>query len=280
MVFVGRGQVNLRTLVSFEPGDYQSWQMELLAYTHRRVGQEGPMTALASVRGGAVLKNYDGIEVIRTRWMSRHPLTKDHYPIYNKTASLCDYFSSTPERDEMLLLLDPDMVFVKTWNLDGSDPVAEEINYMNPASPGGKSVIKRHCRRNAEKVQSIGYPLIIHERELRTIADRWHVLLEEMRNDKFTRKAVNWVCDMWAFNVAAAECGISFRVEKRCSFSNEDIRPDHCLVHYTYPTSSRSGFLWDKRQYRPWTPMPELKPDVPTGGQVLHQIIETYRSLI
>jgi hypothetical protein len=268
--------VDVRTIVSFEPGDYQDWQVALLVHTHRRVAQEGHLTALASVKTGSALRDYDGIEVVPTRWMSRHPLTKDSYPPYNKPASFCDYFTSVPCRDELLLLVDPDMVFVKPWNRDGDDPVAEATSYMDPVARG-KNIIKRHCKRNSDKVQPIGFPLIIPEQELRSIVDRWYVLTEEMRDDRLTRKEAGWVCEMWSFSVAAAECGVSFRVERRCSFSNENLHPDSCLIHYTYPTSSRSGFQWDKRGYRAWNPMPPLKDDVPTGGRVLHELIEEYR---
>jgi hypothetical protein len=276
-VYHGVWYLMIRTMVSFEPGNYQDWQVELLAYTHRKVGQEGPLTALASVKSGAKLKDY-GIEVIRTRWMSKHPLTKDHYPPYNKPASFCDYFSITPYRGEMLLLVDPDMVFVKPWDHSGDVSVAEETAYMRPEC--GRNVIKRHCKRNADKVQPVGFPLIIAEEEFRSITDRWYILTEEMRGNKLTCKEVNWVVEMWAFSVAAAECGISFQVERRCSFSNENLNPSHSLIHYTYPTTSKSGFLWDKRQYKPWSPMPKLKSDVPTAGETLHQIIEEYRVLI
>lgn len=270
--------MDVRTIVSFEPGAYQDWQVELLAYTHRKVGQEGSLTALASVKDNAVLKDY-GIEVIRTRWMSKHPMTKDVYPPYNKPASFCDYFNAVPYRGEMLLLVDPDMVFVKPWDRNGDVPVAESTSYMDPATCG-KNVIKRHCKRNADKVQPIGFPLIISEEELRVLADRWYILTEEMRTDRFTRKEVNWINEMWAFVVAAAECGVEFSVERRCSFSNENLNPDHCLIHYTYSTTSRTGFSWDKRKYKPWAPMPRLRPDVPTAGVALHQLIEEYRGLI
>ena len=270
--------MDVRTVVSFEPGMYQDWQIELLAHTHRKVGQEGSLTALASVKDGIALKDY-GIEVIRTRWMSKHPLTKDHYPPYNKPASFCDYFNTVPYRGEMLLLLDPDMVFLKPWDRNGDANVAEETSYMHPVNCG-KNVVKRHCKRNADKVQSIGFPLIISEEELRAVADRWYILTEEMRSNRITHKEVDWVCEMWAFSVAAAECGVEFKVERRCSFSNEHLNSDHCLVHYTYPTTSKLGFLWDKRKYKPWTPMPKLRPDVPTGGQAMHQLIEEYRGLV
>jgi hypothetical protein len=270
--------VNVRTVVSFEPGVYQDWQIELLAYTHRKVGQEGPLTALASVKSGARLKDY-GIEVIRTRWMSRHPLTKDDYAPYNKAASFCDYFNVTPYRGEILLLVDPDMVFIRPWDRKGDEQVAEATQYMDPIKCG-RNVIKRHCKRNPEKVQPIGFPLIIHEENLRAITDRWYILTEEMRGDKFTRKDVGWVCEMWGFSVAAAECGVEFKVERRCSFSNEALNPSHSLIHYTYATTSRSGYHFDKRHYRAWNPMPLLKSDVPTAGVALHQIIEEYRNLI
>jgi hypothetical protein len=270
--------VAVRTVVSFEPGDYQSWQVELLAYTHRRVGQEGPLTALASVKDGVPLKNY-GIEVIQTRWMSKHPLTKDVYPPYNKPASFCDYFNAVPYRGEMLLLVDPDMVFVKPWDCNGDVFVAEATSYMDPIKCG-KNVIKRHCKRNSDKVQPIGFPLIISEEALRSITDRWYILTEEMRDNKATRKEVSWIQEMWAFSIAAAECGIEFMVERRCSFTNDDLNPDHCLLHYTYPTVSKSGFHFDKRQYKAWSPMPKLRLDVPTAGVALHQIIEEYRSLV
>jgi hypothetical protein len=271
-------RVNVRTLVSFEPGDYQSWQVELLAHTHRTVGQEGPLTALASVKSGVKLKDY-GIEVIPTRWMSTHPVTKDQYPMYNKTASLCDYFNLVPCRDEMLLLLDPDMVLVGHWQCDDRTPIAEKISYME-TDKNKHRIIRRHCKRNSDKVQPIGYPLIIHEEELRVIADRWYVLLEEMRADRLTRREAPWITDMHSFNIAAAECGVEFKMERRCSFANDRLDQNHCLLHYTYPITSRLGFHWDKRTYKAWSPMPKLKPDVPTAGVALHQIIEEYRSLV
>jgi hypothetical protein len=267
--------MDIRTMVSFEPGRYQDWQIELLTYTHCKVGQEGFLTALASVKDGVELKDY-GIEVIRTRWMSRHPLTKDDYSPYNKPASFCDYFNIVPYRGEMLLLVDPDMVFVKPWNCNEDVNVAEETSYMHPVQCG-KRIIQRHCKRNPDKVQPIGFPLIISEEELRAIVDRWYILTEEMRSDRLTHKEGGWVCEMWAFSVAAAECGVSFNVERRCSFSNEDLNLGHSLIHYTYSTTSRSGFLWDKRHYKPWTEMPTLRDDVPTAGVVLHHIIEEYR---
>jgi hypothetical protein len=265
-------------MVSFEPGNYQDWQLELLAYTHRKVGQDGSLTALASVKEGAILKDY-GIEVIRTRWMSKHPLTRDHYPPYNKPASFCDYFNTVPDRGEMLLLVDPDMIFVKPWNHHGDVPVAEETSYMHPARCG-KKIIHRHCKRNPGQVQPIGFPLIVSEEELRAITDRWYILTEEMRGDRLTLKDGGWVVEMWAFVVAAAECGVEFQVKRNCSFSNENLHPDHRLIHYTYATTSRSGFHWDKRQYKPWSPMPRLRVDVPTAGVALHQVIEEYRCLV
>jgi hypothetical protein len=239
------------------------------------VVQEGPLTALASVREGTALKDY-GIEVVPTRWMSRHPITKDFYPPYNKPASFCDYFTTVPCRGEVLLLLDPDMVFVSPWVVDGPEPVAESTSYMDPKT-SGKNIIRRHCKRNAGQVQPVGFPLIIPEQELRAIVDRWYILTEEMRDDKFTRKEAEWVTEMWGFSIAAAECGVRFREERRCSFSNENMHEGHCLIHFTYPTTSRSGYMWDKRKYRPWDPLPELKLDVPTAGKVLHGIIEEYR---
>jgi hypothetical protein len=265
-------------MVSFEPGAYQDWQVELLAYTHRKIGQEGSLTALASVRDRTTLKDY-GIEVIRTRWMSKHPLTKDHYPPYNKPASFCDYFTMVPCRNEMLLLVDPDMVFVKSWDCNGNEQMAEKTSYMDPVQCG-KNIIKRHCKRNSNKVQPIGFPLIITEEALRSITDRWYILTEEMRDNRLTRKEVTWISEMWSFVIAAAECGVEFKVKRNCSFSNENLDLNHSLVHYTYSTTSRSGFHWDKRQYKPWNPMPALKSDVPTAMVALHQTIEEYRNFI
>jgi hypothetical protein len=269
--------VNIRTMVSFEPGLYQDWQIELLTYTHRKVGQEGPLTALASVRVGVVLKDY-GVEVIRTRWMSRHPLTRDNYAPYNKPASFCDYFTMIPCRNEMLLLVDPDMVFVRAWSSTEGVPVAEATLYMDPVRCG-KNIIKRHCKRNSGKVQPIGFPLIISEEILRSLVDRWYILTEEIRDNKLSCREVNWVSEMWAFSIAAAECGVEFKVERNCSFSNENLDPNHSLLHYTYSTTSESGYFWDKRQYRPWSSMPSLRSDVPTAGQFLHATIEEYRGL-
>jgi hypothetical protein len=272
--------VGLRIITSFEVGEYQNWQMELLYYSYQVCRQPGLFTVLASLKSGVQLPKFpDGIEVIPTRWVTKNVITGDRYPPYNKPASFCDYFSARTPQDEYLLLLDPDMVFVRAWSapFDPPVPVAEDTGYMDPSSRVGKRIIARHCQKNKEAVQPIGFPILIHEHQLRWIVDRWHILTEEMRQSKETVEDATWICEMWAFSVAAAEAGVRFNMGRKCTFSNDDLKPSHNLIHYTYPTKSRSGFVWDKRKYHPWDKQPPIKQDVASSGVFLYNLIEEYR---
>lgn len=266
------------SIISAEDNPYQIWQLKLLSYTHQRVGQSGPLVfLLATPNKESSLDLGNHSQVIPSRLLSKHPVTGDFYPPYNKPASLLDYLSSVPPSDHIYLLLDPDMIFVSSWDPDliKDRPIGEDTLYMNPYKDPGPFLIPRYCRRNHHLVQPLGFPIVIHDHLLRDIVDRWYLLTENMRSDVSTRSKAGWVSEMWAFTIACAEAGLVFQVQRNCSFSH-DRQLNRPLIHYTYQTKSPSGYLWNKRNYTPWNSLPKLRHDVPESGKILHHILEEY----
>lgn len=257
------------TVVSLDGSVYQRWQAQLLWYTHRQHSQSGPLTFLISSDQAVSL----GIptDLFQASVQSPHPVTRDHYPPYNKPAAYREYLAKGNYRDETWLLLDPDMIFTRFWmpQVKLGNPIGESIWYMNPRTHPGNQVIRRHCRRYPDRVQAVGFPVAIRSEDLRQFVDRWWNLTVELRQDRLTRQVVDWVCEMWAFTLAAAEVGIVFQEEQHAQYSNDDF-PDRELVHYTYHTQG-DHYLFDKRRYRPWSPLPPLSGGVKDGGRRLHQ---------
>ncbi len=265
-------------LFSAETKPYFKWQSVLLAHTHKQVQQPGSLICLLSGQEDpGFLDGYSQGQIFPVRLVTYNAVNKDHFPGYNKDSALIDYLTKVPPGDRIYLLLDPDMVFTRSWvpTLETGEEIGELVGYMDPTKDPGKAVIKRYARRHGDQVQAVGFPLVMRESALREITDRWHILTEVLRGDLWVREKLNWVTDMWSFSIACAEAGVRFRLERNCSFTL-DQETDRPLLHYTYSTHSRSGYHWDKRNYTPWNPLPPLKPDVPGAGRQFHEILDKF----
>jgi hypothetical protein len=265
-------------IFSAESKVYHKWQSILLAHTHKQVQQPGSLICLLSGQEDPdFLDGYSQGQIVTSRIASYNVVNRDHFAGYNKNSSFCDYVTRTPTGNRVYLLLDPDMVFTRSWEptLETGEEIGELVGYMDPDQESGKSVVRRYARRHADRVQAVGFPLVMRESALREIMDRWHLLTEVLRGDRWVREKLNWVTDMWAFSIACAEFEVRFRLGRNCSFTI-DGDTDKPLIHYTYSSRSPSGYHFDKRSYTPWNPLPKLRSDVPAAGRQFHEIFDDF----
>jgi hypothetical protein len=102
---------------------YQNWQSELLAWSAKKVGHEGPITRIAS--GCDEKTDYDGLRRSTNDRLRVHitPVFdlgegKDYFPFYNKPFGLQHWLGNAdpPIEEEYIAVIDPDFIFLKPFD--------------------------------------------------------------------------------------------------------------------------------------------------------------------
>jgi hypothetical protein len=259
----------IHTVFSVDGSLYQRWQADLLAYSHKKVGQPGPLTRLLSTDGPPT--PFAG-RTFYTKPYCPHPVTGDHYPGYNRVMALRAWLEESPPVEEVVLLLDPDCVFLApllpTELVSPGSPVSHPVGYMDPAPKA--ELVEMHGLR-PESVDAVGIPTLVHRDDLMALAPLWVDKTEEIRNDPRSLDLIGggWLAETWGYTLAAAEIGLQHTPCELALAQHED-RADLPIVHYCYSSSDAAGhWTWDKRAYRPWERVPDPPDEVPLASKAL-----------
>jgi hypothetical protein len=257
----------VHTVFSADGSIYQRWQADLLAHSHRKVRQPGPLTRLLSTDGPPSL--FAGT-TFQTESYSTHPLTGDYFPCYNKVVALKAWLEEAPPTEEVVLLLDPDCIFLEPVEelVSRGEPIAHPISYLDPFHARNVGFVRKHCP-TPDLAQALGIPILIHRDDLALLCPRWLKKTEEIRNNPESREHAGWLAEMWGYAFAAAEIGLRHRLRELARFSTEN-RADLPLIHYCYSSSDAEGrWRWDKQTYRPWERVADPPSEVPLASKVL-----------
>jgi hypothetical protein len=155
----------ITTVVSIDGSDALEWQAELLALSHARVGQPGPLVILR-----------DTVEV-----------PGDDYPPYNKPYAIARWLEHAEPATEQVLVLDPDMVFVRPFvpRVQPGQPLAHDSTYRLLGELA--RALARHIPA-PERLQSIAVPLALHRRDLARLAPLWFRDTVRLRSDPAVRE--------------------------------------------------------------------------------------------
>lgn len=262
----------VQTIFSISQQPYQVWQAELLAYSHARVAQSGPLTCLVSTRDHP--QELPMPTFFTPPW-SPHPVTGDDYAPYNKPYSLSQWTAKAPFAEETVLVLDPDCVFLRALQLDVTrgQPIAQPVTYMHPETES--AILRRHGAVPL-RLQQVAVPIAIHRSDLRELAPLWLKRTEDLRADPVARERFGWISEMWGCALAAAELGLRFQMLPLSVFptENEVTRP---ILHYCYSSVSDDGlWRWDKRTYRPWERVSPPPTQCPAAALALLDLLNTY----
>jgi peptidyl serine alpha-galactosyltransferase len=260
----------IHTVFSVDGSVYQQWQADLLAYSHRKVGQPGPLTRLLSADGPS--PRFAG-RTFHTRPYCPHPATGDHYPPYNRIMALGAWLRKNPPAEEVILLLEPDCVFLAPLlpaePVSRGHPVSHPIGYMDPVPKA--ELLQKHCSR-PELVDAAGIPtVLIHRDDLMELVPLWIEKTENIRNDPKSLELIDggWIADMWGYTCAAAEIGLRHKLRPLARSQGED-QADLPIIHYCYDSSyAEHDWHWDKRTYRPWERVPDPPDEVPSVDKAL-----------
>jgi hypothetical protein len=237
----------ITTVVSADESDYLAWQVALLAYSHRRVGQPGPLVvATHTTRVG-----------------------DDDYTPYNKPYALARWLENGPPEQETVLVLDPDMIFVRPLRrrVERGRPLAHSSEYTVGRKLGRAL---RPYAKDPATLQPLAVPMLVHREDLARLAPMWFEYTKRLRADPVVRGLIPWVCEMWACSIAAAELGLRFTLEQNATVPPFSQTTELPLIHYSWSVGD-----FDKRTYRPW----EIPPEASNAAyRVLHDLILEYRA--
>jgi hypothetical protein len=255
----------VHTVFSVDGSLYQRWQADLLAYSHHKIGQPGPLTRLLSADGPPT--PFAG-RTFRTAPYSPHPLSEDDYTPYNKPAALKAWLQEEPPSEDVVLILDPDCIFLEplAGSVSRGSPVAQPWDLMHTTQH--RWFVEKHCS-NPELVEDVGVPILIHMDDLVALAPLWLEKTEQIRSDPESRQYVGWIAEMWGYTCAAAELGLRHKPHALARLQGED-QADLPIVHYCYASScAEHDWHWDKRYYRPWERVPDPPNEVPSVDKAL-----------
>jgi hypothetical protein len=267
----------MHTVVSIatEPVAYHDWQARILALSHARVGQPGPLTCLVATTDAAPC--IPGAGVLAHAPGDPDPETGDRYPMYNRLAGLAAWLATTPPAEETICILDPDCLFRASLGdcaVQRGHPVAQPIGYLDCAAQA--ALLAPYGDPAA--LAPVSMPWLIHREDLRVVLPRWMDYTRALRADPRTREAFGWITDMWGYCLAAAEAGLRHEPAE-LAWMITGHAPDLPLVHYCYPGEVHvPGWTWDKRYYRPWDRVPPWPTAAPAPLQeVLTRLDELAR---
>jgi hypothetical protein len=280
----------MRVIFSCENTTYLWWQAEFLHYTYSIAGMQAELTALVA--------DTDEPEKKFTCNTVRVANYKDSVPglpllTLNKPGGIAEWAALDGPRDETILIVDPDSVFVRPVLDPGPIPAgeaySEEHGYMAVDIPANRTVLDRHCRQeHLAKVQPVGIYILINRACLAELAQRWLQKSIDIAADPVCRDALRgtgWLSDMWGYVIAAAELGIHHKLRAFSQITGSDSLQNP-ITHYCYPLMGKHDGMWDldtqkpmlwsKWHYRPWEAPPD-PTDATLEGQLL---LERLRGLV
>jgi hypothetical protein len=246
------------------------WQAEFLHYTYSMAGMGAELTALVAAT--------DEPEKRFACNAVRVGNYKDSVPngpllVLNKPGGIAEWAAMEGPRDETVLIVDPDSVFVRAVGDPGpiaaGEAYSEEHSYMHVDIPMNRTVIDRHCSAELRaKVQPVGIYIFINRGCLAELGKRWLQKTIDIAGDPVCREALSgtgWLSDMWGYAIAAAELGIHHHLRAFSQVTGSDSL-NNPITHYCFPLmerhdgtwepETRKPILWSKWHYRPWDDPP------------------------
>ncbi|GAB4815655.1 hypothetical protein N2152v2_002701 [Parachlorella kessleri] len=205
-------------------------------YSHRRVGQPGPMTRILCCTKEEYSKLSEVEKtLVPTHWAPSytvHPRTGDVYHAYNKPLAVLDWMSKVEVKEDFVLVIDADMIMREPFIPEelGAKPgwaVAAYFGYMKGTDnqlalthvpeviPRNDTLAGRKGRRGD---MAGGFTLMARE-DMRRVAPLWLKYTERVREDpgawnltgdEWTKKPGDkpWISEMYGYSFGCAKADV------------------------------------------------------------------------
>jgi hypothetical protein len=262
------------------------WQAEFLHYTYAIAGMQAELTALVANTDDPPKQFKCNVVPVANY--------KDFVPdapllSLNKSGGIAEWAALDGPRDETVLIVDPDSMFLRPIADPGPIPTghaySEEHDYMSADIARNKTVIERHCAEQVRsRIQPVGIYILINRGCLAELARRWLQKTMDIMADPVCREALDgtgWLSDMWGYCIAAAELGIHHQIRSFSQVTGSDSL-NNPITHYCYPLMEKKDgnwhpdtdkpILWSKWFYTPWTDPPDSTATTIEGKLLLQRL--------
>lgn len=236
--------IEWQVVVSAENTLYMGWQAKLFCFSAlTRLGQRPIVVVHRTphpLRPEFVALQERGFRVIEAPSFSAHP--KGQYPPRNELGSLFTIASEMNSDFQHILFCEPDMLFVRTPEYQGSALAGEFYSYLDYRATHVYAAAKKlsvdHMVDELNRTSRIGVPYLLPTSHLKNIAVRWFEVL-----DAFER--LSWVDIMYAFGIALIKEDARVTTTHLMQVNYDPLElVTGSLIHYCYGSA-----LWDKRSF-------------------------------
>eukprot|EP00291_Cryptomonas_curvata_P007075 CAMPEP_0172183900 /NCGR_PEP_ID=MMETSP1050-20130122/19262_1 /TAXON_ID=233186 /ORGANISM="Cryptomonas curvata, Strain CCAP979/52" /LENGTH=252 /DNA_ID=CAMNT_0012857609 /DNA_START=1954 /DNA_END=2712 /DNA_ORIENTATION=- len=182
------------------------------------------------------------------------------YSPYNKPAAVDHWLREANPKEDIILVIDPDCMFVSPMNIvvEEGAPIAQQAFYhfeMN-SNDVSMQIARRYCK-NCTFLDPIAVPIVIHRNDLQRIAPLWLAKTIEIRKDRknwpncwdnttCSLIGLGWTAEMFGYVFAASELGIRHEI-----WNLQAVPPGHqelsaSIIHYHVEVSLSDGRVWHK----------------------------------
>jgi len=241
---------NFHTVVSSGCSAYQNWQVEVLLYSWYSIGQNGSFTRIVSgckddaqrIRAMKTAVNSDRISYFFTPDFAPPEDFESHgkFFFFNKPYGVKLWFETTQVKEDVIMLIDPDMIMMKkfTNHIAGDE---FEVTEGHPAGAtygiGDKWIHWGMCEENdckidsagAWKYYSVGPPYIMHRKDWQKLVQRWaYYSPGALKKDP----PPSVLAEMYSFSIAAAEMNLRFKLTRNFFLSSMDHQEPWSLINW------------------------------------------------
>eukprot|EP00854_Cymbomonas_tetramitiformis_P022997 gene22997-27819_t len=283
----------MHMVFSTECDHYFDWQSLGMMHSFITSGQKGKLTRLMACDK----KDWPGTKIVQGDRMDTHihknwvhnPNNGDHYPAYNKPASIIDFMNNYPNiTAEYIIFLDADMIIRNPVTIEHvgakrGQPVAAYYGYLVGIFKENYMKIKSHIK-NLDMAQQVGGFVVMHVDDLRKVAPLWLKYTEEVRTDSGNwgntgdifnnngKSGPPWISEMYGYVYAAADAGVKHIVSSKFMLY-PGYMPPHpdpwpLILHYGI-TYNIDEYAFDKHWHRSadFTTCPGVFPTPSLGAR-------------
>lgn len=242
-------------IVTKNNSDYVNWQTDILYESFLEYHQDDPnFKFLALVSQD---RDYPKIPKYPFKYYKHyHNLNNDDYIVYNRILNLQSYINSIePNEDRYIILLDPDFIFLRKFDLDIKQTTGQFCSYLI-----NHEVINYFDKNYNKSLKEFYYPIacpyIINEVLFAKIVKRWLQLTISFRshNKNCSPLYRNWICEMYAFAFTLLENKIKTDVKNLSEsppFGNYIPKNDLYFYHYCYEIKdNENNIIFHKKNYK------------------------------
>merc|ERR1719160_2117255 len=300
-------QVPFHTLITCDGSVYEQWQSRLAYYWFKQQRakdscreMDGFTRVLHSGKADAFMEEIPSVVVPRLNAAEEMGYMGSDRPFAIKQL-LRD--GGIDISEDYILLLEPDHFLtrpVPNLAVQKQSPVAFDFWYMHgEGHPESAALVRRHCPRCPETVQPLGpSPVIASKETFHDLAPRWLELSIALRKDSDADAGItaagaanNWVSEMWAYSMAAAEANVThdllplmWELNGLPAQGKPPSYNDTFMFHYAFPMyldnsgsylgdEAEAVWVFDKHEYRSQYPLSPI-PALPSGaGDAEHHFV-------